>query len=85
VATGTGGIGTEQGHLCPITYQPVDGAALIEILAGAVVPTPGAEFAAALDANIAAGLLGETSGDPSRLIGRPTTPFKEGLRTALGG
>jgi NAD(P)H dehydrogenase (quinone) len=46
----------------PITYQPVDGAALIEILASAGVPRPGAEFAAALDANIAAGLLAETSG-----------------------
>ena len=67
----------------PVTYQAVDGAALIEILTGVGVERPGAEFVAALDANIAAGLLAETSGDLSRLTGRPTTPFKEGLRAAL--
>jgi NAD(P)H dehydrogenase (quinone) len=45
---------------------------------------PGAEFAAALDANIAAGLLSEVTGELSALIGRPTTPLKEGLKAALG-
>ena len=38
-----------------------------------------AGFVVALDGNIRDGLLGETSGDLARLIGRPTTPLAEGL------
>jgi NAD(P)H dehydrogenase (quinone) len=38
-----------------------------------------AGFAVGLDENIRAGLLGETSGELSRLIGRPTTPLAESL------
>ena len=37
-------------------------------------------FVVALDGNIHDGLLGETTGDLARLIGRPTTPLSEGLR-----
>lgn len=37
-------------------------------------------FVVALDGNTRDGLLGDTSGDLSRLIGRPTTPLVEGLR-----
>jgi len=37
-------------------------------------------FVVALDGNIRDGLLSETSGDLSRLIGRPTTPLVDGLR-----
>jgi NAD(P)H dehydrogenase (quinone) len=40
-------------------------------------------FVTALDANTRDGLLGETSGDLSRLIGRPTTPLVEGLAAAV--
>ena len=40
-------------------------------------------FVVALDGNTRDGLIGETSGDLSRLIGRPTTPLVEGLRAAL--
>jgi NAD(P)H dehydrogenase (quinone) len=40
-------------------------------------------FATALDSNTRDGLLGETSGDLSRLIGRPTTPLVEGLAASL--
>ncbi|HXH34779.1 MAG TPA: SDR family oxidoreductase [Plantibacter sp.] len=36
-------------------------------------------FVVALDGNTRDGLLGDTSGDLSRLIGRPTTPLVEGL------
>lgn len=39
-----------------------------------------AGFIVALDANIREGLLGEVTGQLSRLIGRPTTPLVEGLR-----
>jgi len=40
-------------------------------------------FLVALDGNIHDGLLGETTGDLARLIGRPTTPLSEGLRAGL--
>jgi NAD(P)H dehydrogenase (quinone) len=39
-----------------------------------------AGFLVALDGNIRDGLLGEVTGELSRLIGRPTTPLVEGLR-----
>lgn len=48
-------------------------AALIE----AGTPEPAAEFAVALDGNIADGLLAETSGELRALIGRPTTPIAD--------
>jgi NAD(P)H dehydrogenase (quinone) len=40
-----------------------------------------AGFVVGLDANIADGLLGVTSGDLGRLIGRPTTPMPETVAT----
>ena len=49
------------------------------------VENDGATSAAALDANIAAGLLSCVTGELSALIGRPTTPLKEGLKAALSG
>lgn len=67
----------------PVIYEPVDGPTLIERMTAAGVERPGAEFAAALDANIAAGLLSCVTGELSALIGRPTTPLVEGLRAAL--
>ena len=48
-------------------------------LAGAGLDAGTAGFVVALDQNIKAGLIGETSGDLARLIGRPTTPLAEGL------
>ena len=47
------------------------------------LPAETAGFIVALDANIAEGLLGETSGELSRLIGHPTTQLEDGLRDAL--
>jgi len=44
-----------------------------------------AGFVVALDGNIRDGLLGSTSGDLSRLIGRPTTPIETTLAGALKG
>lgn len=66
----------------PVQYRPVDGATLVAELTGAGLDAGTAGFVAALDADIAAGLLAGTSGDLSRLIGRPTTPLLEGLRAA---
>jgi len=67
----------------PVTYQAVDAATLVGILTEAGLDEGTAGFVAALDGNIAEGLLAETSHDLSRLIGRPTTPLVEGLRAAL--
>lgn len=39
-----------------------------------------AGFLTALDNNIREGALGQTTGELSRLTGRPTTPLVEGLR-----
>lgn len=41
-------------------------------------------FSVGLDQNIKAGLLGHTPGDLSSLIGRPTTPLRDGLAEAAG-
>lgn len=43
-----------------------------------------AGFVAALDANIAEGLLAESDGTLSRIIGRPTTPLKQHVGEFLG-
>lgn len=43
-----------------------------------------AGFVAALDANIADGLLAESDGTLSRVIGRPTTPLQQYVRELLG-
>jgi NAD(P)H dehydrogenase (quinone) len=52
----------------------------LEILAGVGLDAGTAGFVVALDGNIRDGLLAETSGDLSRLIGHPTTPLVDGLR-----
>ena len=66
-----------------VTYRPVtpDEHAALLTAAGLDAGTVG--FVVALDGNTRDGLLGETSGDLGRLIGRPTMPLVEGLRAAL--
>jgi NAD(P)H dehydrogenase (quinone) len=64
----------------PIAYQAVDGPTLVATLTAAGVPEAGAQFAAAVDANIAEGALAEVTGELGRLLGRPTTPILETLR-----
>ena len=66
-----------------VTYEPVDAATLIEILQSVGLDEGTAGFVAALDTNIAAGVLSEVTHDLSRLIGRPTTPLVDGLRAAI--
>ncbi|MFI6315491.1 SDR family oxidoreductase [Nocardia fusca] len=53
------------------------------ILAGAGVPEQFVEMAVAVDAGLGAGAMGFRNGDLSRLIGRPTTPLIETLRTLV--
>ena len=68
----------------PVVYQPVDASTMIEILKGAGLDEGTAGFLATLDENTAAGLLSVCTGELSSLIGRPTTPLKEGLQAAIG-
>ena len=67
----------------PVVYQSVDPQTLVRMLKDAGQDERIAGFTAALDGNIAAGLLAEVTGQLSSLIGRPTTPLKKGLADAL--
>ncbi|MFF5534784.1 SDR family oxidoreductase [Streptomyces cinerochromogenes] len=68
-----------------IVYNPVPVEALTGILTGAGLPAPLAGVLAGVDASIAKGELVVSSGDLSRLIGRPTTPLTEAVTAALKG
>jgi NAD(P)H dehydrogenase (quinone) len=68
----------------PVTYEALTPAELVAALVAAGVPRGGAEFVAAIDASIAEGALAETTGELSALLGRPTTPLRETLRSAGG-
>lgn len=64
----------------PVTYTPLTSEEHAAQLAAAGLDEGTVGFVTALDANIRDGALAETTGDLSRLIGRPTTPLVEGLR-----
>ncbi|MFB8073844.1 SDR family oxidoreductase [Streptomyces californicus] len=66
-----------------IAYKNVPAAVHQEILVGAGVPEGFAAILVDVDAAIERGRLAGTSGDLARLIGRPTTPLAETVRTAL--
>jgi NAD(P)H dehydrogenase (quinone) len=67
-----------------IPFRSISTAEHIAEMTAAGLPSDAVQFIAVLDANIRDGLLAETSGDLARLIGRPTTPLLQGLRTARG-
>jgi NAD(P)H dehydrogenase (quinone) len=67
----------------PVTYRSVTPEEHAEYLAAAGLDAGTVGFIVALDGNIRDGLLAVTTGDLSRIIGRPTTPLAEGLREAL--
>ncbi|MEV0981219.1 SDR family oxidoreductase [Streptomyces sp. NPDC049915] len=68
-----------------IAYNPVTPEALTGILTGAGLPEPLAAVFAGVDVSIEKGELEVTSGDLSRLAGRPTTPLAEAIAAALKG
>ncbi|CAM5363572.1 MULTISPECIES: SDR family oxidoreductase [Streptomyces] len=68
-----------------IVYNPVPVEALTGILTGAGVPAPVAGILAGVDASIEKGELVVSSGDLSRLTGRPTTPLAQAVTAALKG
>lgn len=67
----------------PCVYKPVTPAELVERMKQAGADEGTAGFVAALDSNIAEGALAETTGDLSRLLGRPTTSLAETVRAVL--
>ncbi|MFG3546649.1 SDR family oxidoreductase [Streptomyces sp. NPDC047725] len=66
-----------------IVYRPVSAEDYTGILTGAGLPEPLAAVFAGVDASIGKGELVVTTGDLSRLAGRPTTPLAEAIRAAL--
>ncbi|MFG2356681.1 SDR family oxidoreductase [Streptomyces sp. NPDC048521] len=68
-----------------IVYNAVSGEVLKGILTGAGLPEPLAEIFAGVDASIEKGELVVSTGDLSRLAGRPTTPLAEAVTAALKG
>ncbi|MET9557134.1 SDR family oxidoreductase [Streptomyces sp. NPDC006645] len=66
-----------------IVYNNVPGETLRGILAGAGVPEPMPGILVDVDKAIERGLLVRTTGDLSRLAGRPTTPLAESIAEAL--
>jgi NAD(P)H dehydrogenase (quinone) len=63
-----------------VAYVPQTPEQQLAALEAAGLDAGTAGFLVALDGNIRDGLLGEVTGELSRLIGRPTTPLVEGLR-----
>ncbi|MEW2257669.1 SDR family oxidoreductase [Streptomyces sp. NPDC047869] len=68
-----------------IAYTPVPVETLESILAGAGLPGPLTAVLAGVDASIEKGELVVSTGDLSRLTGRPTTPLAEAVAAALKG
>lgn len=66
-----------------IANNPVSGDALVGILTGAGLPEGFAAILAGVDASVEKGELVVSSGDLSRLIGRPTTPIADSIAVAL--
>ncbi|MFD5447572.1 SDR family oxidoreductase [Streptomyces sp. NPDC127100] len=66
-----------------IAYRPVSVEDYVGILTGAGLPEPLAAVFAGVDAAIAKGELVVSTGDLSRLAGRPATPLAEAIRAAL--
>src|SRR5690606_41918989 len=64
-----------------VTYQALTQAEQVKALRAAGLDETSAGFVAALDAGIAAGALDTDDRTLSRLIGRPTTPLAQTLRS----
>jgi NAD(P)H dehydrogenase (quinone) len=66
-----------------VTFTPLSADEHLALLTSGGLDDATAGFVVALDADIRNGLLAETSGELSKLIGRPTTPLHAGLAAAL--
>lgn len=61
----------------PCSYRAVEPSEIVAAMTAAGLDEGMAGFVAALDANIADGLLADASDDLTKLTGKPTTPLKE--------
>jgi len=68
----------------PVRYLDLPEAEFRQKLIEAGLPAPFAALLADSDAGAAQGALFDDGGDLARLIGRPTTPWRQTLREALG-
>jgi NAD(P)H dehydrogenase (quinone) len=69
-----------------IGYNAISTQEYADMLTGpAGLPAPLAEILAGVEASIEKGELADTSGELSRLTGRPTTPISESIAAALNG
>jgi NAD(P)H dehydrogenase (quinone) len=68
-----------------VPYHAVTGEEYAAMLSGAGLPDPLPHVMAGIDASIAAGELALTTGDLSRLAGRPATPVADAIAAALAG
>ena len=68
----------------PCAYQPITVDDLVAGMVQSGMDENVARFFAAVDGNIADGALGEATPVLSGLIGRPTTPLKETVKTLVG-
>jgi NAD(P)H dehydrogenase (quinone) len=68
-----------------IAYSPVSVEAFTGILTGVGLPGPFAAVLAGVDASIEKGELVVSTGDLSRLAGRPTTPLADAIAVAVKG
>ena len=66
----------------PVTYQDLPAPDYAQVLTQAGLPEPYAAILADSDLGVARGDLLVTSGDLSRLIGRPTTSMRDAVRAA---
>ncbi|MEU7827630.1 SDR family oxidoreductase [Nonomuraea sp. NPDC049129] len=67
-----------------VAYQNLPKDDFAGVLAGAGLPAPFAALMADVDVNISRGWLADTPGTLSELIGRPTQPIGEYVRSLLG-
>jgi NAD(P)H dehydrogenase (quinone) len=67
-----------------VVYRPVSVEEYVRGLVAAGLPEPVAEVLGGVEASTEKGELVVTTGDLSRLIGRPTTPLSEAIEAALG-
>ncbi|MEV0344979.1 SDR family oxidoreductase [Nonomuraea sp. NPDC050680] len=67
-----------------VAYQNLPKDDYAGVLAGAGLPAPFAALMADVDVNISRGWLADTPGTLSELIGRPTQPVSEYVRSLLG-
>lgn len=65
-----------------VTFAPITSEQQRAALMAAGLDEGTAAFVASMDAGIAGGVLADTDGTLSRLIGRPATPLVDGLRSA---